>query len=152
MTIDLNSSSDADTRAIGRRLSGLLQAGDVVVLSGSLGAGKTAFVGGVADGLGIDEQVTSPSFVMMRKYVSGFIPLVHVDVYRVGSLGEFDDLDVFEESRDAVLVIEWGDAVAPSLPDDHLRIVIEITGDTDRIMRCGGHGSWASRPLEEICG
>ena len=152
MTIDLNSSSDADTRAIGRRLSGLLQAGDVVVLSGSLGAGKTAFVGGVADGLGIDEQVTSPSFVMMRKYVSGFIPLVHVDVYRVGSLGEFDDLDVFEESRDAVLVIEWGDAVAPSLPDDHLRIVIEITGDTDRIMKCGGHGSWASRPLEEICG
>lgn len=151
MTIDLNSSSDADTRAIGRRLSGLLQAGDVVVLSGSLGAGKTAFVGGVADGLGIDEQVTSPSFVMMRKYVSGFIPLVHVDVYRVGSLGEFDDLDVFEESRDSVLVVEWGDAVAPSLPDDHLRIVIEITGDTDRIMRFGGHGSWASRPLEEIC-
>jgi tRNA threonylcarbamoyladenosine biosynthesis protein TsaE len=132
-------------------LSGLLQAGDVVVLSGSLGAGKTAFVGGVADGLGIDEQVTSPSFVMMRKYVSGFIPLVHVDVYRVGSLGEFDDLDVFEESRDSVLVVEWGDAVAPSLPDDHLRIVIEITGDTDRIMRFGGHGSWASRPLEEIC-
>lgn len=151
MTIDLNSSSDADTRAIGRRLSGLLQAGDVVVLSGSLGAGKTAFVGGVADGLGIDEQVTSPSFVMMRKYVSGFIPLVHVDVYRVGSLGEFDDLDVFEESRDSVLVVEWGDAVAPSLPDDHLRIVIEITGDSDRIMRFGGHGSWASRPLEEIC-
>lgn len=151
MTIDLNSSSDADTRAIGRRLSGLLQAGDVVVLSGSLGAGKTAFVGGVADGLGIDEQVTSPSFVMMRKYVSGFIPLVHVDVYRVGSLGEFDDLDVFEESRDSVLVVEWGDAVAPSLPDDHLRIAIEITGDTDRIMRFGGHGSWASRPLEEIC-
>jgi tRNA threonylcarbamoyladenosine biosynthesis protein TsaE len=132
-------------------LSGLLQAGDVVVLSGSLGAGKTAFVGGVADGLGIDEQVTSPSFVMMRKYVSGFIPLVHVDVYRVGSLGEFDDLDVFEESRDSVLVVEWGDAVAPSLPDDHLRIVIEITGDSDRIMRFGGHGSWASRPLEEIC-
>ena len=152
MTIDLNSSSDADTRAIGRRLSGLLQAGDVVVLSGSLGAGKTALVGGVADGLGIDEQVTSPSFVMMRKYVSGFIPLVHVDVYRVGSLGEFDDLDVFEESRDAVLVIEWGDAVAPSLPDDHLRVVIEIAGDTDRIMRFGGHGNWANRPLEEIHG
>jgi len=152
LTIDLNSNSDADTRAIGRRLSGLLQAGDVVVLCGSLGAGKTAFVGGVADGLGIDEQVTSPSFVLMRKYVSGFIPLVHVDVYRVGSLGEFDDLDVFEESRDSVLVIEWGDAVASSLPNDHLKIVIEITGDTDRTMRFGAHGSWASRPLEEISG
>ena len=105
MTIVLNSNSDADTRAIGRRLSGLLQAGDVVVLCGSLGAGKTAFVGGVADGLGIDEQVTSPSFVLMKKYVSGFIPLVHVDVYRVGSLGEFDDLDVFEESRKSVLIV-----------------------------------------------
>lgn len=150
MTIDLNSNSDADTRAIGRRLSGLLQAGDVVVLCGSLGAGKTAFVGGVADGLGIDEQVVSPSFVLMKKYVSGFIPLVHVDVYRVGSLGEFDDLDVFEESRNSVLVIEWGDAVAASLPDDHLKIVIEITGDTDRTMRFGAHGNWVSRPLEEI--
>ena len=152
MTIVLNSNSDADTRAIGRRLSGLLQAGDVVVLCGSLGAGKTAFVGGVADGLGIDEQVTSPSFVLMKKYVSGFIPLVHVDVYRVGSLGEFDDLDVFEESRKSVLIVEWGDAVASSLPEDHLKIVIEITGDTDRIMRFGAHGNWASRPLEEISG
>lgn len=148
MTVDLNSNSDADTRAIGRRLSGLLQAGDVVVLCGSLGAGKTALVGGVADGLGIDEQVTSPSFVLMKKYVSGFIPLVHVDVYRIGSLGEFDDLEVYEESRNSVLVIEWGDAVAANLPDDHLRVEIEITGETDRIVRLDGQGNWKARRLE----
>ena len=66
MTVEIKSGSDADTRAIGRRLSGLLRAGDVIVLCGSLGVGKTAFVGGVADGLGIDEPVTSPSFVLVK--------------------------------------------------------------------------------------
>ncbi len=150
MTVELVTKSDADTRAVGRRLSGLLRPGDVVVLCGSLGAGKTAFVGGVADGLGIDEPVTSPSFVLMRKYTSGFIPLVHVDVYRIGSLGEFDDLDVFEEARESVLVVEWGDAVAASLPDDHLKIVIEITGETERDLRFGPNGSWTERPLGEL--
>lgn len=150
MTVELVTKSDADTRAVGRRLSGLLRPGDVVVLCGSLGAGKTAFVGGVADGLGIDEPVTSPSFVLMRKYTSGFIPLVHVDVYRIGSLGEFDDLDVFEEARESVLVVEWGDAVAASLPDDHLKIVIEVTGETERDLRFGPNGSWTERPLGEL--
>jgi tRNA threonylcarbamoyladenosine biosynthesis protein TsaE len=150
VTIDLNSGSDADTRAIGRRLSGLLRAGDVVVLCGSLGVGKTALVGGIADGLGIDEAVTSPSFVLMKKYSSGFIPLVHVDVYRLGSLGEFDDLDVYEESRSSVMVVEWGDAVVSSLPDDHLEIRIEIVGDSDRSIRLDAHGNWTDRPLEEM--
>ncbi len=150
MTFDLDSHSDADTRAIGRRLSGLLRPGDVVVLCGSLGAGKTAFVGGVADGLGVDEHVTSPSFVLMRKYNSGFIPLVHVDVYRVGSLGEFEDLDVFEEARDSVLFVEWGEAVLANLPADHLEIRIEITGESDRRVALEGHGSWSDRPLEEL--
>ena len=150
MTVELVTKSDADTRAVGRRLSGLLRPGDVVVLCGSLGAGKTAFVGGVADGLGIEEPVTSPSFVLMRKYTSGFIPLVHVDVYRIGSLGEFDDLDVFEEARESVLVVEWGDAVAASLPDDHLKIVIEVTGETERDLRFGPNGSWTERPLGEL--
>jgi tRNA threonylcarbamoyladenosine biosynthesis protein TsaE len=119
-------------------------------LCGSLGAGKTALVGGVADGLGIDAPVTSPSFVLMKKYSSGFIPLVHVDVFRVGSLGEFDNLDVFEEARDAVLIVEWGDAVAASLPDDHLKVIIEITGETDRTLRFEPYGTWAGRSVEEL--
>lgn len=150
MTVDLDSRSDADTRAIGRRLSGLLRAGDVVVLCGSLGAGKTALAGGLAEGLGIDEHVASPSFVFMKKYTSGFIPLVHVDVYRVGSLGEFDDLDVFEEARNSVLVVEWGDAVASSLPPDHLKIKIDVIGDTERTLRFDPHGTWHDRPLGEM--
>lgn len=150
MTIDLQSHSDADTRAIGRRLSGLLQPGDVVLLCGSLGVGKTAFVAGVADGLGIDDPVTSPSFVLMKKYTSGFIPLVHVDVYRVASLGEFADLDVYEEASESVLFIEWGDAVAASIPEDHLKLTIERTGETDRTVRFVGNGQWAGRPLEEL--
>lgn len=120
------------------------------MLCGSLGVGKTAFVGGVADGLGIEEPVTSPSFVLVKKYTTGFIPLVHVDVYRVGSLGEFDDLDVFEEARNAVLVVEWGDAVASNLPRDHLKIQIDVTGDTDRRLRLEPVGQWQDRPLVEM--
>lgn len=150
MNVEINSGSDADTRAIGRRLSGLLRAGDVIVLCGSLGVGKTAFVGGVAEGLGIEEHVTSPSFVLMKKYITGFIPLVHVDVYRIGSLGEFDDLDVFEEARNAVLVVEWGDAVASNLPGDHLKIQIDRTGDTDRQLHFEPNGAWQDRPLAEM--
>ncbi|MDH5372589.1 MAG: tRNA (adenosine(37)-N6)-threonylcarbamoyltransferase complex ATPase subunit type 1 TsaE [Acidimicrobiia bacterium] len=150
MTHDLTTHSDAETRAVGRRLSGLLRAGDLVILSGSLGAGKTAFAGGLADGLGIQEYVTSPSFVLMKTYTSGFIPMVHADVYRLGSFGEFDDLDVFEEARDGVLVVEWGDAVASTLPADYLKIIIDIAGETDRTLRFEPHGAWRDRPLEEI--
>jgi tRNA threonylcarbamoyladenosine biosynthesis protein TsaE len=79
--------------------SPLLNPGDVVVLKGGLGAGKTLFTGGLAAGLGVEEQVVSPSFVLVREYRSGFMPLIHVDVYRLGSINEFDDLDVFEMAK-----------------------------------------------------
>jgi tRNA threonylcarbamoyladenosine biosynthesis protein TsaE len=150
VTVGLSSSSDVETRSVGRRLAGLLRPGDVLLLCGPLGAGKTAFVGGLAEGLGVEEPVTSPSFVLMRRYTSGFIPLVHADIYRVGSFGEFDDLDVFEESRDAVLVVEWGNAVAAAMPNSHLRIEIEITGPTHRSLVLRPQGSWVDRPLEEL--
>ena len=139
-----------DTLSLGRRLAALVRPGDVVALRGRLGAGKTAFVGGMAEGLGIDEPIVSPTFVLMRRYVEGFIPLVHVDVYRLGSLGEFDDLDVFEEARDGVLVIEWGDAVAGMLPIDHLVVGIETTSESTRLIEVVPSGSWIDRPLQEL--
>lgn len=150
MTVEVASHSDADTRAAGRRLAGLLRRGDIVLLCGELGAGKTAFVGGLAEGLGVEETVTSPSFVLVRRYQSGFIPLVHADVYRLGTIAEFDDLDVFREAGDGVLVVEWGNAVAAALPDEHLRVDVKVTGPNERVLEFHPTGSWAKRPLEEL--
>jgi tRNA threonylcarbamoyladenosine biosynthesis protein TsaE len=137
----------ADTQALAGRLAPLLVPGDVVVLAGGLGAGKTLFTSGLAAGLGVEEQVASPSFVLVRPYLTGFMPLIHVDVYRLGSMNEFDDLDVFEPARDGVLVIEWGDAVENHLPEDHLRVEFEVEDDGTRVITLMPVGSWAKRSL-----
>jgi tRNA threonylcarbamoyladenosine biosynthesis protein TsaE len=150
MTIELNSASDVQTRAIGRRLASFLGPGDVVLLAGELGAGKTAFAAGLAEGMGIEEPVISPSFMLVRRYVGGFTPLTHADVYRLGSLNELEDLDLFEEARDGVLIIEWGNAVASAMPDDHLRVELTVTGPTDRVVRLVPQGAWQARSLKEI--
>ncbi len=150
MTIEMRTTDVAGTMMIGRKLASLAFPGDVIALSGPLGAGKTAFVGGLAEGLGIEEPVTSPSFVLMRRYDSGFTPLVHVDVYRLSSLGEFEDLEVYEEGREGVVVIEWADAIAPALPANHLSVELDPVSETDRIIRLVACGDWKSRPLEEL--
>lgn len=150
MTVELHSASEVETRAIGRRLASFLGPGDVILLVGELGAGKTALAGGLAEGLGIEEPVISPSFMLVRRYTGGFTPLTHADVYRVGSLNELDDLDLFEGSRDGVLIVEWGNAVAAAMPDDHLRVDIEVTGPADRIVRLIGQGAWETRSLKEM--
>lgn len=142
--------NEGDTRAFAGRLASLLRPSDVVLLAGGLGSGKTLFTAGMAAGLGVEEQVVSPSFVLVRQYESGFMPVVHVDVYRLGTLNEFDDLDVFELAEDGVLVIEWGDAVEPAMPEDHLRIDFEIQDDETRILRLVPSGSWKSRNLEAV--
>ena len=140
----------ADTQALAGRLAPLLVPGDLVLLSGPLGAGKTLFTAGLAAGLGVEEQVVSPSFVLVRQYLSGFMPLVHADVYRLGSINEFDDLDVFELARDGVLVIEWGDAVEAALPEDHLRVEFEVQDEEARLIRLVPEGTWAQRSLEVL--
>lgn len=150
MTIELRSASEVDTRAIGRRLASFLGPGDVVLLAGELGAGKTAFAGGLAEGLGIEEPVISPSFMLVRRYVGGFTPLTHADVYRLGSLNELEDLDLSEESREGVLIIEWGNAVASAMPEDHLRVEIDVTGPDERVLRLVAHGAWQTRSLKEM--
>ena len=150
MTTEIKSGSEVETRAIGRRLASFLGPGDVILLAGELGAGKTAFAGGLAEGLGIEEPVTSPSFMLVRRYSGGFTPLTHADVYRVGSLNELDDLDLFEGTRDGVLIVEWGNSVVAAMPEDHLRVDIEVVGPTDRVVRLVPNGDWASRSLREI--
>jgi tRNA threonylcarbamoyladenosine biosynthesis protein TsaE len=147
--IDVETDSPAGTLALGRRLAALLTAGDVLLLAGRLGVGKTLFVSGVAEGLGVAEPVTSPSFVLVRSY-EGFIPVVHADVYRLGSTGEFEDLELPDTARRGVLMIEWGDVVAAGVPADHLVIRIESTGESSRRFTFDPSGSWVGRSLAEL--
>ncbi len=144
----LSSESPDRTLDIGRRLARVLRAGDVVLLSGRLGSGKTLLVSGIAEGLGVQEQVTSPSFVLVHEY-DGFLKIIHADMYRLGSIGEFEDLELTTAGRDGVVVIEWGDVVASAI-SDHLLIQIGITGESTRGLRFVPVGSWAERSLEEL--
>lgn len=148
--IEITCPTPDDTRAFAAKLASLISPGDVIVLSGKLGSGKTLFTGGLSAGLGVDEPVVSPSFVLVRVYRSGFIPVVHADIYRLGSFNEFDDLDVFEQASDGVLVIEWGDAVEASLPPDHLRVDFTVNEDESRTISLVPLGSWEDRDWEAI--
>jgi tRNA threonylcarbamoyladenosine biosynthesis protein TsaE len=140
--------TEADTRAVGRRLASLLRPGDVVLLAGSLGAGKTVFASGIAEGLGVEEPVVSPTFILARRY-DGLMRMVHADLYRVGSSGEIDDLDLLEEAAGGVLVVEWGDAAEQAFGAD--RLVVRITADDgERTVTLEAKGSWASRAIGEI--
>jgi tRNA threonylcarbamoyladenosine biosynthesis protein TsaE len=129
MTLSLPAAED--TRAFGKRLAGVLRAGDLVVLTGPLGAGKTVLAQGIGAGLGVSGQVVSPTFVIARWH-PGPVPLVHVDAYRLGSLAEVDDLDLDVDTADAVVVVEWGSGLVEQLADAHLEIVLARADDSER--------------------
>ena len=122
-----------DTRAFGRELAGLLRAGDLVILSGPLGAGKTALTQGIGEGLRVTGRVTSPTFVIARVH-RGPVPLVHVDAYRLRDSGrlDLDDLGIDEELDRAVVVVEWGEGVVEQLSDSHLEVRLERHDDDTR--------------------
>lgn len=121
---------DAEAMArLGRRLAELLRAGDLVLLGGDLGAGKTTLAQGVGDGLGVRGPVTSPTFVIARVHPSlvGGPPMVHVDAYRLGGWDELEDIDLEATLDEAVTLVEWGEGVAESLAGDRLDIHIDRT-------------------------
>lgn len=139
--------SVAETRALAEAVAACLRPGDVVVLVGGLGTGKTAFAQGLARGLGVEGPVVSPSFMIVREY-DGTVPLTHVDVYRLERFQELFDLgweEVLDPAR--VTAIEWGDCVAPLLPGDRLEIRLERAGHEDaRVIEATGVGlSWDVR-------
>jgi tRNA threonylcarbamoyladenosine biosynthesis protein TsaE len=142
---ELRIATDGDMRDLGRRLAALLRAGDLVMLAGPLGAGKTTLVQGIGAGLGVRGPVTSPTFVIARVHppLAGDGPaLVHADAYRLGSFGEVDDLDLDTDADSAVTVVEWGTGLAEPLADDRLEISIEPDRDGDvRTVRINGHGA-----------
>jgi tRNA threonylcarbamoyladenosine biosynthesis protein TsaE len=136
-----------DTRALAAEVAPLVRPGDLLVLAGDLGTGKTAFVQGLARGLGVSEPVTSPAFVLVRTY-PGRLPLVHVDVYRLDHLQEVVDLGLPElVDEEGVAAIEWGDVVLPTLPADLLEIRLDQgDNDDDRTISFEAVGpSWAPR-------
>jgi tRNA threonylcarbamoyladenosine biosynthesis protein TsaE len=122
--------SETETSAVGRTLAADLSAGSVVLLFGDLGAGKTAFVRGVAEGLGASpDEVSSPTFTLMQEYRGGRVPLLHVDLYRLDDPREIDDLGLDELGEDAILAIEWAEKLPGPTGD---AIAVRIThGDGD---------------------
>ena len=136
------------TKALAAALAGIAEAGDIVVLAGEMGAGKTAFTQGFAAGLGIDAQVTSPTFTIIQEYPPGRLALHHLDVYRLDHLHEVRDLGLGEMlDEEAVMLVEWGDAVLPVLGDRYLEVRLTFgPGDDDRRLelRCRG-ASWSAR-------
>jgi tRNA threonylcarbamoyladenosine biosynthesis protein TsaE len=142
---ELRIATDGDMRDLGRRLAALLRAGDLVILAGPLGAGKTTLVQGIGAGLGVRGPVTSPTFVIARVHpplAGGGPALVHADAYRLGSFGEVDDLDLDTDAASVVTVVEWGTGLAEPLAEDRLEISIEPDMDGDvRTVRINGRGA-----------
>jgi tRNA threonylcarbamoyladenosine biosynthesis protein TsaE len=146
----------ARMRELGLRLAGALRPGDLVVLAGPLGAGKTTLVQGLGQGLGVRGQVTSPTFVIAREHpaTGGGPALVHVDAYRLGSRAEVDDLDLDADVARCVTAVEWGEGLVEDLAPGHLLIEITVAdqlpggaapGDEPRTVRLLGSGErWAA--------
>lgn len=125
--------SEAETRALGLRIASAAEPGDIIALVGDLGTGKTALTKYIAEGLGVTEEVISPTFNIVKEYRSGRIPLFHFDVYRLSGPEEFLDTGAEDYLEDSGLsVIEWADIVADALPEDSLLINIEYTGKGER--------------------
>lgn len=122
--MELIATDAEDTRALGRRLAALVAAGDLIVLAGPLGAGKTTFVQGLAEGMGVRGRVTSPTFVISHIH-RGTPDLVHVDAYRLDTLEDVESLDLEASLEDSVTVIEWGRGKTDGLSDDRLEVDIE---------------------------
>ena len=145
------SESVQQTTAIGRALGELLEPGDVIALIGQLGAGKTCFTRGVAEGMGANpDVVTSPTFVLINEY-QGFIPLYHFDAYRLHNADDMYALGCEEYfSGNGACLVEWADRVEECLPEEHLRIVIEVAGTHRRVIRFDARGERYAELIEKL--
>lgn len=130
-----------DTERFGQELAADLRAGDLVILDGPLGAGKTAMARGIGDGLGVQGRITSPTFIIAREHrpgTAGGPAMIHVDAYRLGDLDELDALDLDTDLTDSVVVVEWGEGVAERLSGRYL--LVRLTRDLDTDERSVAYG------------
>ena len=144
-----------ETRAFGAGLARILRAGDLIILTGPLGAGKTALAQGIGAGLHVLGEVTSPTFVIARVHrpnvaAGGTVPLVHADAYRLGMVtdprAEVDDLDLDADVEDSVTLVEWGEGLVEQLSEAYLEVRISRYEDETRTVELIGHaGDWADR-------
>jgi tRNA threonylcarbamoyladenosine biosynthesis protein TsaE len=145
----LTTRGGTETELAGAALGALLRRGDLVVLSGELGAGKTTFAKGVARALGVQEPVTSPTFTIVQEY-DGRVPVAHVDLYRLERVQELHDLGFEELLDERVVLVEWGDVVAPLLPGDRVEVQLAMGDEPDvrtiSIVPYGAH--WTARVRE----
>jgi tRNA threonylcarbamoyladenosine biosynthesis protein TsaE len=149
--VEFVSDSAERTRAIARELGRLVQSGDVILLSGALGAGKTTFVQGLAEGVGVTEPVTSPTFTLVHEYLSGRCPILHVDPYRLEAPSEITDLGWDEWlEREVVLVVEWGGKLGGLTPPERLDVSIETLPDDRRRISMIPHGERWSEVLSRL--
>ncbi|WP_167392536.1 tRNA (adenosine(37)-N6)-threonylcarbamoyltransferase complex ATPase subunit type 1 TsaE [Streptomyces pactum] len=157
---EITVTSPEQMRELGRKLAEVLRAGDLVMLSGELGAGKTTLTRGLGEGLGVRGAVTSPTFVIARVHPSlgDGPPLVHVDAYRLsGGLDEMEDLDLDVSLSDSVIVVEWGEGKVEELTEDRLRLRIHrAVGDTTDEVRhvtlTGVGERWTAADLSVLAG
>lgn len=150
--ISLATKSPDDTQAMGAAFSALLQSGDVVLLTGDMGAGKTTFVKGLGAGFGVAEPITSPTFVLLHTY-AGRLPMHHADLYRLEQIEEVLDLGIMELIDDGgVALIEWADRGLPAFPADVLNMQFSYDDDDENMRRfeLRGNGKrWATR-MDEV--
>lgn len=142
-----------ETQDWGRRLGSLLRAGDLLLLTGGLGAGKTTLTQGIADGLQVRGPITSPTFVIARVHPSlvGGPELVHVDAYRLDGALELDDLDLDSDLESAVTIVEWGAGLAEELTDDRLELLIDVDQKTEeRRITLLANGARAHEIVREV--
>jgi len=136
-----------ETKRVAGALGRQLKRGDLVVLTGDLGSGKTTFAQGVAEALGVTEPVTSPTFTIVQEY-EGALPIAHVDVYRMQRMQELHDLGFEELIENRVVLIEWGEAVLPALPADRIEVRLRVGDDPAvRDIEIEGRGARALDPV-----
>lgn len=139
------SASPEKTAAFSEKLAAYLQPGDVITLSGDLGAGKTIFTKGLAKGLGIHDTVNSPTFTIIKEYIGGRWPLYHMDVYRIGDEEDIGIEDYYHQG--GIVVIEWAENIPSWLPEEYLNISIERAGGNKRLLVFSPYG----RRFESLC-
>ncbi|HZQ05179.1 MAG TPA: tRNA (adenosine(37)-N6)-threonylcarbamoyltransferase complex ATPase subunit type 1 TsaE [Anaerolineae bacterium] len=150
-TLEIISESVEQTQALGARLGTLARSGDVIALQGELGAGKTNFVQGLARGLGITEDVNSPTFILANEYLSGRLPLYHIDVYRIENAEEAEGFGLDDYlNGEGVTVIEWADRIRDALPHDVLWIELEYVDEQQRRICITPLGTRANTLLDEL--